>query len=91
MGAAVTKEKLRAIAEQALAGVGDARRGEWHEWTGKAYHLRRRLSDDEDKSVGPAIDVRGTPEGCGRARAILVSRPSLRPLVQEELGMISVI
>jgi len=33
---------LRATAEAALAGVGDATVGEWREWTGRAYHLRRR-------------------------------------------------
>jgi hypothetical protein len=55
---------LQAAALLALKGVGDARLGEWewHEWTGSAYHVRRRLNEDEQRSVGAAIDIRGTPE-----------------------------
>lgn len=42
-----------------LAGVGDRVRGEWIEIGRVAYHLRRRLSADENAIVGPAIDCRG--------------------------------
>jgi len=57
-------EILQAAALLALKGVGDARLGEWewHEWTGRAYHVRRRLTRCEQQSVGPATDIRGTPE-----------------------------
>jgi hypothetical protein len=54
---------LCATAGAALAGVGDPAAGEWREWTGRAYHLRRRLTADEAALVGPVVDVRGTPEG----------------------------
>ena len=61
---------LRGWARAALEGVGDASLGEWETWTGRAVHpwtglgyaLRRRLSVVEQDSVGPALDVRGTPE-----------------------------
>lgn len=54
---------LRAAAEAALAGVGDAAAGEWREPTERAYHLRRRLTAVEAALVGSVEDVRGTPEG----------------------------
>lgn len=57
---------LHAAAMLALKGVGDARLGEWDEYTGFAYHIRRRLSVSEQRSVGPVVDVRGTPEGARR-------------------------
>jgi hypothetical protein len=56
------KAKLRKLAEAALAGAGDPRLGEWHEWTGRAYHLRRRLTEREQALVGPVVDCRGTGE-----------------------------
>jgi len=43
----------------ALTGVGDANLGEWVEWTGRAFHLRRRLSAAEAPLVGPVLDIRG--------------------------------
>jgi len=33
-------------------------------------HLRRRLSESEQRIVGDAIDLRGTPEGFARFEAI---------------------
>lgn len=45
-----------------LEGVGDASLGQWEEYTGYAFHLRRRLSSSEQSKVGDAIDTRGTPE-----------------------------
>ena len=53
---------LRLAAIGALDGVGDASRGEWHEWTGKAYHVRRRLNEREEFVTGPVRDIRGTEE-----------------------------
>lgn len=55
-------EILRAAALLAIKSVGDATLGEWEEWTGYAYHVRRRLSAREQQSVGPVVDVRGTAE-----------------------------
>jgi hypothetical protein len=55
----------RALAE--LDGLGDAGRGEWREWSGVAFHVRRRLSAVEELDVGPAVDIRGTREATSRA------------------------
>lgn len=57
---------LRGIAEDALAGVGDRRLGEWTEWTGRAFHLRRRLRAVEQRLVGAVVDVRGDAEEMAR-------------------------
>lgn len=57
----------RAYAE--LAGLGDPALGEWQDWTG-TYHLRRRLTAAEAASVGPVLDVRGTPEAAARVTAL---------------------
>jgi hypothetical protein len=57
-------------AEQALAGLGVAALGEWREWSGIAYHLRRRLSPAEEARTGPALDIRRTPEARRRAAAL---------------------
>lgn len=64
---------LRRLARDALYGVGDASRGEWHEITEsrgvRFYHIKRRLSAAEDAQVGPAVDIRGTPEYDARIAA----------------------
>lgn len=74
--------RLREIAFEALEGVGDATLGEWEEWTGHAFHVRRRLSADEAERVGPVLDVRGTEE----ARRRFGRMPSaLRPLVPADV------
>ncbi len=56
------RRRARALAERALQGVGARGLGEWRENGDIAYHLRRRLTDDEQAEVGPVIDIRGTPE-----------------------------
>lgn len=53
-----------------LSGVGDPARGEWSEWTGRAFHLRRRLSRIEELEVGPVVDIRRTPEARARAQRL---------------------
>lgn len=58
----------RAVA--ALDGVGDPTLGEWHECSGAAFHLRRRLTDAEQQRVGPVVDVRRTAEAARRGRAL---------------------
>lgn len=55
---------------QALDGLGDPALGEWHEWSGAAYHIRRRLTEAEQAGIGPAVDVRGTPEAVRRVAAL---------------------
>jgi hypothetical protein len=56
------RDVLRNIALAALRGVGDPTLGEWEEWTGRAFHVRRRLSAAEQRRVGDVVDIRGTPE-----------------------------
>lgn len=60
---------LRAQAERELDGRGDANLGEWREYTGY-YHLRRRLSAEEEKAVGPVADIRGSYEARKRAKTL---------------------
>jgi hypothetical protein len=55
---------------RALDGLGDSAPGEWHEWSGIAYHIRRRLTPAEESRVGPVVDVRGTEEAARRAKAL---------------------
>ncbi len=62
MGIALPEETLRKYAFEALENVGDASKGQWEEYTGFIFHLRRRLNDKEHVQVGDAIDIRGTPE-----------------------------
>jgi hypothetical protein len=70
MTLALPMEVLRRYALAALDSVGDARLGEWEEVGRDAYHVRRRLSSQEQQSVGPVVDVRDTPEAARRyARA----------------------
>ena len=52
-----------------LDGVGDASLGEWVEAV-TAFHLRRRLSKQEELLVGPVVDIRGTPEAWRRFKAV---------------------
>lgn len=61
------RSTLEREAERQLAGVGDASRGEWRECDGRFYHLKRRLSEAEQEQVGPAQDIRRTPEAVRRA------------------------
>lgn len=75
-------------ARLALDGLGDAQLGEWTEWTGFAFHLRRRLNAAEAARVGPVVDIRGTPEARARA-ATLGKLLRLAPpeVLAEELGL----
>ena len=74
-------------AERQLAGIGDALLGEWRETGAKAVHLRRRLSEREQRTVGPVIDVRGSDEAKMRA-ARLGARLAMVPaeVLAEEIG-----
>lgn len=57
-------EDMKRAALEALRGVGDEALGQWEEHSGRAYHVRRRLSDSERKLAGDLlmVDIRGTPE-----------------------------
>jgi len=50
---------MRGIAYRELSGVGDAQLGEWTNASPRAFHLRRRLSLQEESIIGPAVDIRG--------------------------------
>lgn len=50
--------------------MGDSALGQWEEWTGRAYHVRRRLTAEEQALVGEALDIRGTPEQEKRYQAV---------------------
>lgn len=78
---------LDKAAREVLAGVGDASKGEWSEWTG-VFHLRRRLSDDEDRAIGAAVDIRGTPEALLRWRAVSDAVPGVIPAAGLSRGVV---
>jgi hypothetical protein len=61
---------LRRYALDALIGVGDAALGQWEEWSGLAYHVKRRLTPREQRHVGEALDIRGTSEAVLRRAAV---------------------
>jgi hypothetical protein len=63
--------------------VGAAELGQWEEWTGRAFHLRRRLSPVEAEQVGPVVDVRHTPEQMRRFEALRLVLP---PGLADSLG-----
>ena len=69
-GGIPVKDILRTVAFGALRGVGDPVLGEWEEWTGRAYHIRRRLTRHEQQSVGNVVDIRGTAEATLRLAAV---------------------
>lgn len=54
----------------ALHGVGDEALGQWEGRGDVAYHIRRRLSTEEQELVGDVLDVRGTPEALRRYNLI---------------------
>ena len=54
-------------AERQLAGVGNAALGEWREVGEKAVHIKRRLSEREQRAIGVAVDIRGSDEARQRA------------------------
>jgi hypothetical protein len=70
----------RTAALIALLGVGNPMLGQWEEngflKGGRAYHVRRRLSEEEARLVGPVKDIRGTPEYYLRLRKVAHRLPS---------------
>jgi len=78
---------LEAEAVRQLAGVGDSTLGEWREWTGRAFHIRRRLSAREAQRVGPVVDIRRTPEALRRAARLGdMIRFAPAEVLREEIG-----
>lgn len=64
--------------------------GEWREWTGAAFHIRRRLTATEQGRVGPVVDIRRTSEAKRRALG-LVDRLAYAPdgVIAEEIGEVA--
>lgn len=88
VSAALPEEALANIAGLLLVGVGD-KNHEWHEWTGKAYHVRRLLTDEEQKLTGPAVDCRGTGEWSARYYSIAHKLPEIaKRFAMEEGGIV---
>ena len=56
------------MAMRELEGVGDESLGQWSERGRLAFHLRRRLSREEEQLVGKPVDVRHTAEAWRRLR-----------------------
>lgn len=77
---------MKRIAFRHLALVGD-REHEWVEFTGYAFHLRRRLTAAEQESVGEAVDYRDTAEAVRRFEAIKGElHPRVLNLALDEIG-----
>jgi hypothetical protein len=66
----VPVDVLRRTAHAELDGVGEPALGEWEAVNGRFLHLRRRLSDAEQQTVGPAVDIRGTWEATKRRERV---------------------
>lgn len=88
-GGLLNPDALEQEALRQLAGVGDAGRGEWREWTGRAFHIRRCISVAEQRRSGLTIvDIRRTPEAARRAAALGdLIRMVPREVVIEEVGV----
>ena len=70
----------------ALEGVGDASLGEWEERGETAYHVRRRLTPEEQAPIGDACDIRGSAEGQERlSRLWRYLHPAVRVFASEEI------
>jgi hypothetical protein len=80
-GKARKRRDALGIARAALAGIGDARLGEWTEdGAGGVVHVRRRLAPAELElaGIGPEPrDVRGTPEERERLARLVLDAPHL--------------
>jgi hypothetical protein len=63
------KDLARKVALGALGSVGSRLLGQWEEWSGFAYHVRRRLRPEEQEITGPVLDIRGTDEAARRIAA----------------------
>lgn len=75
-----------ALADSALAGVGDAQLGEWREVGARTpvahtVHVRRRMADKERAGL-QVRDIRGTPEEAQRQARLLRAAPHLGPVLR---------
>jgi hypothetical protein len=82
-GRGIDPFQSRRIALAALHGVGDPKLGQWEErGNGGVYHVRRRLSVEEQKVVGEARDIRNTAEEHERIDRLL---DAVHPLVARQI------
>ena len=88
MSGSLIRGVLEAEARRQLTGVGDAARGEWTEWGRVSVHLRRRVSEAEEKITGPLRDLRGTAEARERYARLDPRLTAIVPArtLAEELG-----
>lgn len=83
----ITRNELRRMTRAVLRDVGDRRLGEWEEYTGRAFHLRRRLSPLEQNLVGPVVDIRRTDEARERAARLgPMIEYAPQQIIDEEIG-----
>ena len=75
---------LRQVAIKALRQVGDATRGQWEEWSGFAYQIKRRMTPQEEvlARIDALRDIRGTEEENARYDAVQKLYPHI-PLPKE--------
>jgi hypothetical protein len=86
-GLLAARPVLEREAERQLVGVGDPERGEWRDFGGRFFHLRRRLTAGEERRTGPVADIRRTPEAvlrAGRIGPLLAFAPA--EVVASEIG-----
>ena len=70
-----------------LEGVGDESLGQWEEEGRNAYHIRRRLSVEEQKGIGEACDLRGSSEAQERlTKAWRWLMAPLRQMARDEIA-----
>lgn len=72
----------RRLALEALHGVG-VRGLQWEHDRPRAYHIRRRLTPEEQLMVGDVKDLRGTEEGATR---LIEARLCGLPAAAEEMA-----
>ena len=71
-----------------LLGLGDASLGEWEERGEVAYHVKRRLTPEEQAVIGDACDIRNTDEAQQRlTRAWHWLHPSFREYAKQEITL----
>ena len=84
----VTDTRRRTQALKALEGVGSVILGEWHEARPGAYHVRRRLTLEEQGEM-TMRDIRNTPEAIQRLREMGDdTHPEIKRAACEELGLL---
>ena len=88
-GHALASKVRRRLAIQALQGVGNAAI-QWEEDRPTAYHVRRRLTDEEALRTGGVCDLRGSAEAWERFERIKTRLPLVvHQVAREELAEVN--